>query len=174
MPPLARLLFVEMSKEATPSENGKLAWSVRRVAETLWCARTTASRMLLILENVGWISIVKLGSFERNKPTTFKVNTARCDLTGEMPTFNPFEWPLDERILPDRSRVPDEGHAVPQGGHGGSSRRTQPYLSKDTAAVLRSRTSSTEPMEAVQVAELLPDVLNTLRRRTKARDTADT
>jgi hypothetical protein len=174
LPPLARLLLVEMSKEATPSENGNLAWSVRRAANVLWCGKDTASEMLVLLEKVGWISPIINGSFEMNKPSTYKVNTAWCEAKGEPPTFRPDEWIADDRILPPRPRVPQKGHAVPTKGHGGPSRRTRRSLSKDTEAISRSRTSSTEPTEAVQVAELLPDVLNMLRRRTKARDTADT
>src|SRR5450631_1977545 len=59
----ARGLLVEMLARYRPGDNGRLEWSVRRVAEVLRVSKSTASAVLIELETIGWIVVMRAGSF---------------------------------------------------------------------------------------------------------------
>src|SRR5262245_2553043 len=62
--------------------------SVRTLGERLGCSKSTASRVLIELEDVGFIDTIKLGSFSRkqHRASEYRLTWLRCDLTGNLPT----------------------------------------------------------------------------------------
>ncbi|MHB2167454.1 helix-turn-helix domain-containing protein [Alsobacter sp. R-9] len=59
----AQALLTHMLANYRPNENGRLSWSVRRVADAIQVSKATASRALNELEANGWIAVTAVGRF---------------------------------------------------------------------------------------------------------------
>ena len=103
----ARNLIVEMLARYRPGENGKLEWSVRRVAEVLGVSKSTASAALIELETIGWIGVMRAGSFSRKgRASLYALAMYNNDVTGEPATRTFERWrPDGSRPLGSRCRV---------------------------------------------------------------------
>jgi hypothetical protein len=84
----ARGAIIELLHIYNGVNNGNLGMSVRRLAERLGCSKATASRVLIELEDVGFIDTVHLGSFTRKqrRASEYRLTWLRCDLTGKLPS----------------------------------------------------------------------------------------
>lgn len=110
----ARCLLVEMLARYRPGENGRLEWSVRRVAEVLGVSKTTASAVLVELETIGWIVVMRTGSFSgKSRASLYALAMYINDVTGE-PAARAFErWrPDGSRPLGSRRRVSKQARTV--------------------------------------------------------------
>jgi hypothetical protein len=110
----ARGLLVEMIAWYRPGENGRLEWSVRRVAEVLRASKSTASAALIELETIGWIEVMRAGSFSRKgRASLYALAMYTNDVTGE-PATRAFErWrPDGDRPLGSRCRASRQMHKV--------------------------------------------------------------
>jgi hypothetical protein len=103
----ARCLLVEMLGRYRPGENGKLEWSIRRVAEVLGVSKSTASAALIELETIGWIEVTRAGSFSRKgRASHYALAMFTNDVTGEPATRTFERWrPDGTRPLGSRCRV---------------------------------------------------------------------
>jgi hypothetical protein len=103
----ARNLIVEMLARYRPGENGRLEWSVRRVAEVLGVSKSTASAALIELETIGWIEVTRAGSFSRKgRASLYALAMFTNDVTGEPATRTFERWrPDGNRPLGARCRV---------------------------------------------------------------------
>jgi hypothetical protein len=113
----ARCLLVEMLTRYRPGKNGRLEWSVRRVAEVLGVSKSTASTALIELETIGWIEVTRAGNFSRKgRSSLYALTMYVNDVTGE-PATEAFErWRLDgSRPLGTRCRVSKQAHSVRSG-----------------------------------------------------------
>lgn len=100
----ARCLLVEMLLDFRPGRNGRLQWSVRRVASALGVGKQSAVTALAELEKAGWITVQKLGALGGgNAPTEFALSMYDNDVTCE-PATRAFEgW--EPSALPVRARA---------------------------------------------------------------------
>jgi hypothetical protein len=103
----ARCLLVEMIAWYRPGENGRLEWSVRRVAEVLRVSKSTASVALIELETIGWIEVTRAGSFSRKgRASRYALAMYANDVTGEPATHTFERWrPDGTRPLGSKCRV---------------------------------------------------------------------
>ena len=90
-----------------PHENGRLEWPVRRVAEVLGVSKTTAGKILIELETIGWIAVMRVGSFSgKSRSSHYALAMYDNDVTGEPPTRAFERWrPDGSRPVGTRSRV---------------------------------------------------------------------
>jgi DNA-binding transcriptional MocR family regulator len=61
--PQAVSLLVHMLARHRPGENGRLSWSVRRIADALQSSKDTASKAMDELEANGWVAVAEVGRF---------------------------------------------------------------------------------------------------------------
>jgi len=110
----ARCLLVEMLARYRPGENGRLEWPVRRVAEVLRISKTTAGQVLIELETIGWIVVMRAGSFSgKSRASLYALAMYTNDVTGEPPTRAFERWrPDGSRPVGTRSRVSMQGRSV--------------------------------------------------------------
>jgi DNA-binding transcriptional MocR family regulator len=110
----ARCLLVEMLARYRPGDNGKLEWSVRRVAEVLGVSKSTASAVLIELETIGWIEVTRAGGFlKKGRASLYALGMYTNDVTGEPPTRAFERWrPDGSRPLGTRSRVSAQRRSV--------------------------------------------------------------
>ena len=110
---VARCLVVEMLARFRPGDNGRLEWSVRRVAEVLGVSKSTASAALVELETVGWIEVMRAGSFSRKRrPSLYALAMFSNDVTGGPATRTFERWrPDGSRPLGARCRVSRQVHS---------------------------------------------------------------
>src|SRR5262245_15273681 len=87
--------------------------SVRTLGERLGCSKSTASRVLIELEDVGFIDTIKLGSFSRkqHRASEYRLTWLRCDLTGNRPTKRFMQY-IPQFHEKDRT-VSSEGQKTP-------------------------------------------------------------
>jgi hypothetical protein len=110
----ARCLLVEMLARYRPGENGRIEWSVRRVAEVLGVSKSTASTALIELETTGWIEVTRAGSFSRKgRASLYALAMFNNDVTGEPATRTFERWrPDGSRPLGSRCRVSKQARTV--------------------------------------------------------------
>lgn len=110
----ARCLLVEMLTRYRPGDNGRLEWSVRNVAEVLGVSKSTASAALIELETIGWIEVMRAGSFSRKgRASLYALAMYTNDVTGEPATSTFERWrPDGDRPLGGRCRVSRQRRTV--------------------------------------------------------------
>jgi hypothetical protein len=84
----ARAAYVEMERPYNGTNNGFIGMSVRYLAERLRCSKDTAARVLVELEDVGFIEATKIGKFslKNRKASEYRLTIHRCDLSGHLPS----------------------------------------------------------------------------------------
>src|SRR5262249_29943369 len=83
----ARAAYIELARLYDGTNNGRLAMSVRTLAARIPCGKNTASRALEELEVSGFISVMKVGSFDGRhslRASEYRLMIYRCDVTGEL------------------------------------------------------------------------------------------
>jgi DNA-binding transcriptional MocR family regulator len=112
----ARVLLVEMLTRYRPDNNGNLEWSIRRVADALGVSKSTASAALKELETIGWIDVMRVGSFSRKgRASLYALAMFTNDVTGEPATRTFERWrPDGSRPLGQRCRVSRQRRTVRQ------------------------------------------------------------
>jgi hypothetical protein len=135
----ARVLLIEMLARYRPGDNGRLEWSIRRVAEVLGASKATASTALKELETVGWIEVTRVGSFSRKgRPSHYALAMFANDVTGEPATRTFERWrPDGGRPLGQRCRVSRQRRTVRSERQDSLSRDKRLSVPEDTLA--RSR-----------------------------------
>jgi DNA-binding transcriptional ArsR family regulator len=88
LPPAARAALVEFARLYNGSNNGHLAMSARSLADRLGVSKSMASRVLLKLEEAGFIETVKVGSFQRRDrmASEYRLTFYRCDASSTAPS----------------------------------------------------------------------------------------
>lgn len=82
--PVARAVYSEVGFHFTGENNGRIVISVRGMAASLGISKDTAARTLQILEERGFIDIVKRGAFsmKQRHASEYRITAFRCDVTG--------------------------------------------------------------------------------------------
>jgi DNA-binding transcriptional regulator YhcF (GntR family) len=97
---VSRAAYVEIkSRYAGPgTNNGKIPFSLREMAEALNVSKMTAMRALEKLQERGFIIQTKRGafSFKVRHATEWRLTEHPCDVTGELPTKQFARWHLTE------------------------------------------------------------------------------
>ena len=97
---VARCAYVELSaRYAGPgSNNGRIPFSVREMAEALGTSKATALRAFARLREHGFIVRTKAGAFNLKvrHAAEWRLTEFRCDVTGEMLTKDFARWPENQ------------------------------------------------------------------------------
>jgi DNA-binding transcriptional MocR family regulator len=82
---VARCAYLEVASGFNGTNNGSIRMSVRELAALLGTAKDTANKALRELEDAGFIDATVVGSYTRKdrRASEYKINTHRCDLTGQ-------------------------------------------------------------------------------------------
>jgi DNA-binding transcriptional MocR family regulator len=93
---VARSAYVELkSRYAGPgSNNGRIFYSLRELAEALGVSKMTAQRALEKLQDRGFIVCMKRGAFSYKvrHATEWRLTEHQCDVTGNLPTKDFARW----------------------------------------------------------------------------------
>jgi DNA-binding transcriptional MocR family regulator len=92
--PVARAAYVEIAKAYKGSNNGRIVISARMLADGLGISKDTAARKLRILQEHGFIELVKQAAFSmkvRHAPE-YRLTAFRCDVTGALPSKAFMRW----------------------------------------------------------------------------------
>jgi DNA-binding transcriptional regulator YhcF (GntR family) len=84
----ARAALIEICRLYNGINNGRLAVPVRSLAERLNVSRATAARALTELDDAGFVSIVRFGSFRRHDRVAaeYRLTFCRCDALNQRAT----------------------------------------------------------------------------------------
>ena len=106
----AQAAYIHLARRYTGSNNGLIALSVRELGQRLSCSKDTASRVLIELENSGFIATETIGTFslKNRKASTYRLTMYRDDRNGHLPTKDFMR--ITQSDQRDRTVRP-EGHA---------------------------------------------------------------
>lgn len=83
----AQCAWIHVVRVYSGSNNGRLAVSVRDLADKLHLSKDTAARALQELVTYGFVEIAKASSFSRKRlATEYRLTHLPCDATGELPS----------------------------------------------------------------------------------------
>lgn len=102
---VARCAYVELaSRYGGPgSNNGRLPYSVREMAEALNSSKATALRALNRLQEHGFITLTKQGGFslKLRHATEWRLTEFACDVTGALATKDFTRWKKQNTVSPE-------------------------------------------------------------------------
>ena len=160
--PPARAAYVELERVYNGANNGMIAMSVRRLAKRLRCSKTTAGRVLIDLEDAGFIETVEMGCFSRKnrRASEYRLTIHHCDLSGHRPSKKFMQWvpPGPESRQRDRIVSP-EGHTQ-QTYHSRSRQRDRqhenpPVHGPTTGTLIESHQGGTRATEGDKAGPLI-------------------
>ncbi len=95
--PVARAVYSEVGYHYTGENNGRIVISVRGIAASLGISKDTAARALQVLEERGFIDMVKRGAFnmKQRHASEFRMTAFKCDVTGTLPSKKFMKWKLE-------------------------------------------------------------------------------
>lgn len=101
---VARCAYLEIAaRYAGPgSNNGRIPYSLKEMAEALHVSKATAMRALARLEEHGFIAEEKQGAFniKHRHATEWRLTEWKNDLTGEPPTKEFASWKKQNAVSP--------------------------------------------------------------------------
>lgn len=97
LPLIARCAYVEMVRRCDPhfkKNNGTIAMPARYLAARLGVSKSAAAAALREIEDAGFITCMKLGTFTNRLASEYRVNMFRCNVTGDSPNraWNNTPW----------------------------------------------------------------------------------
>ena len=100
---VARCAYVELaSRYAGPgSNNGRIPFSLREMAEALGSSKATAMRAMARLQDHGFAVMTKQGAFrvKARTATEWRLTEFACDVTGEMATKDFMRWVKNQNTV---------------------------------------------------------------------------
>lgn len=92
--PLARATYLEICFCYDGCNNGRIAISVRTLGERLGANKSTASRAVRELVDLGFIEIVKRGAFsvKSKLAAEYRLTAFKCNVTGALPSKAFLRW----------------------------------------------------------------------------------
>ena len=100
----ARAVYVELAMIYSGNNNGRICFSVRQAAQAIQASRATAARVMIRLQERGFIVAMTKGRFKLKRlATEWRLTEFKCDRTGQ-PASRDFEAWVTADILPIRSR----------------------------------------------------------------------
>ncbi|WP_174800975.1 helix-turn-helix domain-containing protein [Martelella limonii] len=114
--PVEQMGYLRIKWRYDGKNNGRIGCSCREMADELKCSKATASRVFKVLQERGFIEVVKPSGFSRKDRTSTEWRIAEypCDVTGEIASKSFIRWRADEKTT-----VSSEGHTVSSGGQFG-------------------------------------------------------
>lgn len=102
---VSKCAYVEMAgRYAGPgSNNGRIPFSVREMANALRVSKATASRALQRLQELGFIALTKQGAFsvKVRQATEWRLTEFGCDVTGQLATKDFTRWEKQNTVSPE-------------------------------------------------------------------------
>lgn len=97
-----RAALIELYRLYNGSNNGKIAMSVRRLADLLNINKTTANKALKELQKYGFIRIAQEGSFNQKRPLSHEYVITEYGYNGQLATKDFMKWrPEDPPCRPN-------------------------------------------------------------------------
>ena len=100
---VARCAYIEMSSRyaGSGSNNGKIHMSVREIAEALHVSKATSMRALNLLQDRGFIVLIKKGAFSMKvrHASEWRLTEFMCDVTGAMATKDFARWTKEKNTV---------------------------------------------------------------------------
>ena len=89
-----RGVYIELAKRYGGTNNGRLACSLRQLAEELHIGKATVKRALDCLQERDFIICMKRGGFSMKvrHATEWRLTEYKCDVTGALPTKEFMRW----------------------------------------------------------------------------------
>lgn len=113
---VARAAYIELASiyAGVGSNNGRIAFSVRKCATALHVGKSTAARALADLQDRGFIVCMQRGGFawKRRHATTWRLTEFPCDVTDSVPSKEFARWGKNQSSQPDQT-VADAGQDGP-------------------------------------------------------------
>ena len=109
----ARAAYVEISNRygGPNSNNGRIPYSSRELAQNLNISKRTALRIFHTLQAHGFLVMTRRGRYGRKRTyaSEWRLTEIRCDVTGEAPAHAYRHWqgsarPISNRDFVDRSK----------------------------------------------------------------------
>ena len=98
--PRACLAYIYLARFYSGKNNGLIGMAARRLATMMDCNKATASRALRELDDAGFITTMKVGTFSRRDrlASEYRLNNFSCDVTNEPPlrTWDCQRWEAPE------------------------------------------------------------------------------
>jgi hypothetical protein len=108
--PVARVIYIELCRRYSGSNNGRISFSVRQAADELSISKDTAGRGLQCLADRGFIRAEQVGSFtwKKRHATEWGLTEFGCDRTGALSSKDFARWTPQ-----NHNTVRPEGPTVP-------------------------------------------------------------
>lgn len=94
--PAERCVYIEIERRyfGKGSNNGRIAFGVRQAQRACNISKTTASKALHRLQELGFVECATPGGFTRKTPhaTEWRLTRERCDVTGQSATKAFMRW----------------------------------------------------------------------------------
>jgi len=137
--PRAVLAYVYLARAYNGENNGSIGMSARRLALLMGCNKATAARALRELEDAGFITTMKVGTFSRRDrlASEYRLNNFSCDVTHEPParTWNCQRWQVPTTVAPVQPHGRTRGPLRPQSPpHGRISETVKGQIGQSTVA----------------------------------------
>ena len=103
----AAKLLCHLMAHYRPGRNGLDDFSVREAGNAIGKSKSCGARALLELELAGWLSVVRVGTFQaRNRPSRYALTMWPNDATGEPASMAFQHLERSPRISGDARRLP--------------------------------------------------------------------
>jgi hypothetical protein len=100
---VARCAYLEIASRyaGRGSNNGRIPYSLREMADALGTSKATAMRALERLQSHGFVVMTKRGAFsvKVRVATEWRLTEHPCDVTGEMATKDFARWPQNQNTV---------------------------------------------------------------------------
>lgn len=90
--PMARACYVEMAMAYNGSNNGRIAYATRVMAERLGVDKATASRAIAELERHGFLFVTQRSAYHIKRSAEFRLTAFKCDRSGEWASKLFMQW----------------------------------------------------------------------------------
>ncbi len=92
--PMARACYLELASAYSGSNNGRIVYSARMMAERLGTGKATASRAILELEAHGFVETAQASSFQNKirMAAEYRLAAFMCDKTGALASKGFMRW----------------------------------------------------------------------------------
>ncbi|MEN6543050.1 MarR family transcriptional regulator [Parvibaculum sp.] len=108
--PVARCAYIEISRRygGPGSNNGRISFSIREMAERLNVSKATAARAFERLQDHGFIAQTRKGAFsvKVRVATEWRLTEFADDVTGELATKDFTRWKKQKTVSPEGPNGP--------------------------------------------------------------------
>jgi Helix-turn-helix domain len=95
--PMARAAYLELAMAYNGSNNGRIAFASRVMAERLGVDKATASRAIGELERHGFLFVTQRSAYHIKRSAEFRLTAFKCDRTGDLASKLFMQWTFENK-----------------------------------------------------------------------------